>query len=87
MGATLLDGVIMEPGSIVGAGAVVPPGASQEPTSRCMVMLGAARQQSSIAVSSLRSSYRHIRILKSRDMCSSLRLGSVFSSQPLQLYV
>jgi carbonic anhydrase/acetyltransferase-like protein (isoleucine patch superfamily) len=27
MGATLLDGVVMEPGSIVAAGAVVPPGA------------------------------------------------------------
>lgn len=26
MGATLLDGVVLEPGSIVGAGAVVPPG-------------------------------------------------------------
>lgn len=26
MGATLLDGVVMEPGSIVAAGAVVPPG-------------------------------------------------------------
>lgn len=28
MGATLLDGVVMEPGSIVAAGAVVAPGAS-----------------------------------------------------------
>lgn len=28
MGATLLDGVAMEPGSIVAAGAVVPPGAA-----------------------------------------------------------
>jgi carbonic anhydrase/acetyltransferase-like protein (isoleucine patch superfamily) len=29
MGATLLDGVVMEPGSIVAAGAVVPPGAQR----------------------------------------------------------
>jgi carbonic anhydrase/acetyltransferase-like protein (isoleucine patch superfamily) len=31
MGATLLDGVVMEPGSIVAAGAVVPPGEKSSP--------------------------------------------------------
>jgi carbonic anhydrase/acetyltransferase-like protein (isoleucine patch superfamily) len=36
MGATLLDGVVMEPGSIVAAGAVVPPGGS---CSACVLQL------------------------------------------------
>jgi hypothetical protein len=35
MGATLLDGVVMEPGSIVAAGAVVPPGGTPDAVKQC----------------------------------------------------
>lgn len=36
MGATLLDGVVMEPGSIVAAGAVVAPGGLTTPLGTCL---------------------------------------------------
>lgn len=42
MGATLLDGVVMEPGSIVAAGAVVPPGVCARGRGRGGKALGAA---------------------------------------------
>jgi hypothetical protein len=45
MGATLLDGVVMEPGSIVGAGAVVPPGAPQDQYHRVWPAAGQRRSQ------------------------------------------
>jgi carbonic anhydrase/acetyltransferase-like protein (isoleucine patch superfamily) len=37
MGATLLDGVVMEPGSIVAAGAVVPPGETSPNAVGCIL--------------------------------------------------
>jgi carbonic anhydrase/acetyltransferase-like protein (isoleucine patch superfamily) len=50
MGATLLDGVVMEPGSIVAAGAVVPPGEGVKDVQLLLWPMQIQAQQSGTAV-------------------------------------